>query len=83
MVDAFSDLPDALVRDLLNQAVPIGDLVRARMERLRSSRDQVRNTAKSQKLIYRTSRPSLLMTSKEDVDRVLYHRYRHATGVFH
>lgn len=53
MVDAFSDLPDALVRDLLNQAVPIGDAVRVRMERLRSSRDQVRHTAKSQKMICR------------------------------
>lgn len=53
MTDAFSDLPDALVRDLLSKAVPIGDAVRERMERLRSSRDHVRNTAKSLKMICR------------------------------
>lgn len=53
MTEAFSDLPDALVRDLLSKAVPIGDAVRERMERLRLSRDDVRNTARSLKMIRR------------------------------
>ena len=51
MADTFSDLPDALVRDLLSMAIPIGDAVRERMERLRSSRDHVREAGKNQRMI--------------------------------
>jgi hypothetical protein len=51
MADTFSDLPDALVRDLLSKAVPIGDAVRRWMEGLRLARDHVRETAKKQKMI--------------------------------
>lgn len=53
MADAFSDLPDALVRDLLGKAVPIGDAVRERMERLRSCRDNVRTVAMRKEFICR------------------------------
>src|SRR5208283_2335196 len=53
MADTFSDLPDALVRDLLNCAIPLADEVRSRIEGLRAARDQLRKTAKEHGLIKR------------------------------
>lgn len=44
-MDTFSDLPDALVRDLLNQASPVAEAIQARLEALRTSRAGVRDEA--------------------------------------
>ena len=53
MLDTFSDLPDALVKDLLACAVPVAEDVRSRMETLRGSREMYRRAAKDQGLIKR------------------------------
>jgi hypothetical protein len=53
MPDTFSDLPDALVRDLLTCAIPLGEEVRKRIDGLRAARDQLRESAKSQGIIKR------------------------------
>ena len=53
MSDTFSDLPDALVRDLLACALPVAEDVRNRIERLRAARDGLRKAAKEQRLIKR------------------------------
>jgi len=53
MLDTFSDLPDALVRDLLACAVPIAEDVRNRIETLKGSRETYRRTAREKGLIKR------------------------------
>ena len=53
MLDTFSDLPDALVRDLLACAVPVAEDVRNRIETLKGSRNTYRRTAHERKLIKR------------------------------
>lgn len=53
MADSFSDLPDALVRDLLACALPIAEDVRNRIETLRTARDGLRKAAKEHGLIKR------------------------------
>ncbi|HEX9429074.1 MAG TPA: DNA double-strand break repair nuclease NurA, partial [Candidatus Bathyarchaeia archaeon] len=53
MADTFSDLPDALVRDLLTCAIPVAEDVRSRIETLKASRGTYRRAAQSQKLIKR------------------------------
>lgn len=53
MPDTFSDLPDALVRDLLATAIPVAEDVRARMEFLRASRESYRQSAQDIGLIKR------------------------------
>jgi hypothetical protein len=51
--EPFADLPDALVRDLLAVAIPVGDSVRQRIERLRESAGAYREQAKQQGLVKR------------------------------
>ncbi len=53
MTDTFSDLPDALVRDLLACAVPVAEDVRNRIETLKASRETYRRSAQDQGLIKR------------------------------
>lgn len=53
MADTFSDLPDALVRDLLACAVPVAEDVRNRIETLKASRETYRRSAQDQGLIKR------------------------------
>lgn len=53
MPDTFSDLPDALVRDLLACAVPVAEDVRNRIETLKASRETYRRAAQDQGLIKR------------------------------
>lgn len=53
MTETFSDLPDALVRDLLAAAVPVSDEVAIRFESLRSSRGELRSAAQKARLIRR------------------------------
>lgn len=53
MADTFSDLPDALVRDLLTCAVPLAQDVKMRIDGLRASRNQLREAAKREGLIRR------------------------------
>lgn len=53
MADTFSDLPDALVRDLLTCAVPLAVDVRNRIEKLRAAREQLRECARGLGLIKR------------------------------
>ena len=53
MVDTFSDLPDALVRDLLSCAVPVAEDIRTRIDNLKASRDTYRKTALDRRLIKR------------------------------
>lgn len=53
MAETFSDLPDALVRDLLTAAVPVANEVRARFESLRASRSDYRRAAQGAGLIRR------------------------------
>jgi hypothetical protein len=55
MADSFSDLPDALVRDLLAQAVPVAQRVSAGLNRLRDMREQIRESVKGARLIARKS----------------------------
>lgn len=53
MADTFSDLPDALVRDLLAQAVPVADRVSTHLNRLRRARGSIRQHVQSEGLIAR------------------------------
>ena len=53
MADTFSDLPDALVRDLLNAALPLGDGVKNRLNSLKNARAGVRAEAEKRSLIKR------------------------------
>lgn len=53
MADTFSDLPDALVRDLLNAALPLGEGVRNRLDSLKNARAGVRGDAEAKSLIKR------------------------------
>lgn len=53
MADTFSDLPDALVRDLLTCAVPLAEGVKSKVDALRASRDELREAAKKERLIKR------------------------------
>jgi len=52
-MDTFSDLPDALVRDLLAHAVPVAERVSSNLIRLRQARDGMRQLAQSERLIAR------------------------------
>ncbi len=53
MGDTFSDLPDALVRDLLAQATPVAEQVSAHLSRLRRARSTIRQRVQSAGLIAR------------------------------
>ncbi len=53
MSDTFSDLPDALVRDLLAAATPLADRVSTHLSDLRASRDSAREQIHSQGMIKR------------------------------
>lgn len=53
MTEAFSDLPDALVRDLLNAAVPVAEEARTRFAQLRAARDGLRNSAEQREWVFR------------------------------
>ena len=55
MNDTFSDLPDALVRDLLESSVPVAEEVRNRFSRLLSIRSELRSTAQKSSLVHRKS----------------------------
>jgi len=51
MTDTFSDLPDALVRDLLKQAIPVAKSVENRLAALKERKSQIRATAENRGLI--------------------------------
>jgi len=51
MTDTFSDLPDALVRDLLAQAIPVAKSVEKRLAALKERKSQIRAAVKDQGLI--------------------------------
>ncbi len=51
MNESFSDLPDALVRDLLNSATPIAEDARDRLYDLQTSRDELRSAIQQESLI--------------------------------
>ena len=51
MNESFSDLPDALVRDLLNSAVPVAEGARDHLNHLQVSRDELRNAIQQESLI--------------------------------
>jgi hypothetical protein len=53
VADTFSDLPDALVKDLLAQATPVAERVSAHLNRLRQARDTIRHQVQSGGLIAR------------------------------
>ena len=53
MGDTFSDLPDALVRDLLAQATPVAERVSTHLNRLRQARGSMRQRVQSERLIAR------------------------------
>ena len=53
MADTFSDLPDALVRDLLAQATPVAERVSTHLNRLRQARGSIRQRVQSKGLIAR------------------------------
>ncbi|MEF3169228.1 MAG: DNA double-strand break repair nuclease NurA [Deltaproteobacteria bacterium] len=53
MGDTFSDLPDALVRDLLAQATPVAKRVSTHLNRLRQARGTIRQRVQSAGLIAR------------------------------
>jgi hypothetical protein len=53
--DTFSDLPDALVRDLLAQATPVAERVSTHLNRLRQARGDIRQRIQSEGLIARKS----------------------------
>ena len=40
-MDTFADLPDALVRDLLAQAMPVAQRVSSNLDELRSAKEQL------------------------------------------
>lgn len=42
MADTFADLPDALVRDLLAQAVPVAERVSNHLNILRENKESIR-----------------------------------------
>jgi len=51
--DTFSDLPDALVQDLLAQATPVAERVSTHLNRLRQARNSIRQRVRSEGLIAR------------------------------
>jgi hypothetical protein len=51
--ETFSDLPDALVRDLLAQATPVAEKVSTHLNMLRQGRDSIRQLVQSAGLIAR------------------------------
>lgn len=53
MADTFSDLPDALVRDLLAQATPVAERVSTHLNRLWQARGSIRQRVQSEGLIAR------------------------------
>lgn len=53
MFDTFSDLPDALVKDLLTCAVPVAEDVRKRIETLKASQNELRDVVRGKGLIKR------------------------------
>ena len=53
MVDAFADLPDALVRDLLAAAVPVAEQVSEHLNQLRQGRDALRQSVQAAGLVKR------------------------------
>jgi hypothetical protein len=53
MADTFSDLPDALVRDLLAKAMPVAEKVSSHLNTLRASKDSIREKIQSKGLIGR------------------------------
>lgn len=53
MPDTFSDLPDALVRDLLAAAIPVAEDVRSRIESFKASRESFRRAAEDKHLVRR------------------------------
>lgn len=53
MADTFSDLPDALVRDLLAQAAPVAERVSTHLNRLWQARGSIRQRVQSEGLIAR------------------------------
>lgn len=53
MADTFSDLPDALVRDILAKAVPVAEEVGSHLNSLRDARGPLREKARSDRLICR------------------------------
>lgn len=53
MADTFSDLPDALVRDLLAQATPVAERVSTHLNRLRQARGAIRQRIQAEGLIGR------------------------------
>jgi NurA domain len=55
MADTFSDLPDALVRDLLAQAAPLAERISTRLRSLRDARESIRRRIQAQNLIARTA----------------------------
>lgn len=55
MNESFSDLPDALVRDLLDSAVPISEEAKNRFNLLRASRDELRRSVQQDSLVRRKS----------------------------
>ena len=46
MAETFSDLPDALVRDLLAKATPVAESVEHRLVSLRQQRDRLQSVAR-------------------------------------
>jgi NurA domain len=52
-METFSDLPDALVRDLLAHATPVAERVSTHLNRLRQARSSVRQRVRSEGLIAR------------------------------
>ena len=52
-MDTFSDLPDALVRDLLAKALPVANLVSQNVETLRQQKDHLRADARGKNLVLR------------------------------
>lgn len=53
MSDTFSDLPDALVRDLLSKAVPVAENVRGKIDLLKNQRNELRRIARDNSIIKR------------------------------
>lgn len=53
MPDSFSDLPDALVRDLLAQAVPVSEHVSRQLQNLQQARGSIRQRVQAEGLIGR------------------------------
>src|SRR5215831_3082395 len=51
--DTFGDLPDALVRELLNRAIPVAEGVRQRVDSLRGTQAELRLQAQRQGLVRR------------------------------